>query len=107
MCCAHFAWHFGWRVIRVSFSLFRIGKVSLPSLDEEFGSSRSVGLPLLDSILGTVVALFYDRGMKLVAFDQIPLTLGHLDDSFPLFHKTSRFRFLDSFFNSRSKKSMI
>lgn len=92
-----FVCHVDLRVIRISFSFAKICKVSTPGKDEEFDSSRSVGLPLLGSLHGSIIDLISNRGTESIEFYWIPPTLGRQDDFHPQFYKTSRLRSLDNF----------
>lgn len=69
-------------MIKTFFSFVRICRVSSSSYDKELESSKSVEFLLLDSLLGSIITLLYDRGTKLMSFYRIPVTLGYLDDFF-------------------------
>lgn len=47
-----------------------------------------IKLPLLDSLLGSIVYLIYDHGMESMRVYWIPPTLGRLDNFHRHFNKT-------------------
>lgn len=71
--------------------------MSLPSQDDELNSSNFVGIPLLGSLFGSIVALFYDRRTELVALNWIPLASGRLENFYSQFNKSPWLRSFDDF----------